>query len=223
MDAAPRVKNNPFEPSEGMGRPFAIVPRKEGEEHSHLIGPAGAPAIGTQLTDTPQFVVTPIFPVSNPAEIAQNGDQRTRAESADGEPLSATNRTPTFDPAESVIFVPTIGQPSSRFQKLQEYEGEVLSISDSDFVARLVDLTDKGAQRLEATFSIDNEVSRSDRPLLTVGAVFYWIIGFKDYPDGQRKTENFLRFRRLPIWSKRDLDRLKERANELKVFLESDD
>ena len=82
----------------------------------------------------------------------------------------------------------------------------MLSIDDSSFVARLIDLTDKGAQRLEATFSIDNEVSLSDRPLLIVGAVFYWIIGFKDHPDGQRKTENFLRFRRLPIWSTRDLE-----------------
>ena len=98
----------------------------------------------------------------------------------------------------------------------------MLSVRASDFVARLLDLTERGGQRLEAIFSID-EVSESDKPLLSEGAIFYWIIGFKDYPSGQRKTEQFLRFRRLPIWSKRDIERLDARVNDLKAFLQSDD
>ena len=186
-------KDNPFESSEGKERPPLIIAPRDGDEHPlPLLSLAGAVPRTTQLTDTPRFVIVPIRSVSNPSPgTAQSGAESTRTQLAEGEPASGTNHVPSFDPVKSVILVPTIGQPSSRFQKLQEYEGEVLSIDDSSFVARLIDLTDKGAQRLEATFSIDNEVSLSDRPLLIVGAVFYWIIGFKDHPDGQRKTGKF--------------------------------
>ena len=98
----------------------------------------------------------------------------------------------------------------------------MLSIGKSEFVARLIDLTDKDGPRLEATFS-NEEISNSDKSLLRAGAVFYWIMGYKDWPTGQRSNEQLLRFRRLPLWSRRDLERLRARAAELRTFLQSDD
>ena len=80
-----------------------------------------------------------------------------------------------------------------QISELQEYEGEVLSIGKSEFVARLIDLTDKDGPRLEATFS-NEEISNSDKSLLRAGAVFYWIMGYKDWPTGQRSNEQLLHF-----------------------------
>lgn len=177
----------------------------------------------TSVTGTPRFVLAPLGPLPTVAlGAAQSGSASSGEQSAEIEPESVTQHIEKFKPLEMVLRVPSIDQQSPRFRKLQEYEGEVLSIRASDFVARLTDLTDMGAPRLEATFSID-EVSPSDKPLMREGAVFYWVIGFKDYPNGQRKTEQFLRFRRLPIWSKRDIARLEARMDELKAFLQSDD
>jgi hypothetical protein len=110
-------------------------------------------------------------------------------QSANIEPETGTQHIVNFQSLEPVLNVPSSSQQNIKFQKLQEYEGAVISIRASDFVARLVDLTDIGAQRLEVIFSID-EVSPSDLPLLREGAVFYWIIGFRDYLNGKEKPSN---------------------------------
>lgn len=204
--------NNPFQLGEGEERPLL----RSSDDTSQ-----GAILRRTTPADWPRFVMAPVEPES---KLAIGVAQRSTVSEQAGEiePASGTDYVQRFRPSEMVVPVPPVGQPSPRFHKLQEYEGEVLSLSVSDFVARLVDLTDKDAQRLEATFSID-EVSPSDSRLLRKGAIFYWIIGFKDYLNGQRKTEQFLRFRRLPIWSRKDLRRLEARVDELKAFLQSDD
>lgn len=203
---------SPFQLREGEKRP--LLPPSEDEVPASFAGSVAA---------TPEFVLVPPKPSSTfVLGAAQRGPISNRKESGETEPQSVTQHIPPFDNSEWILRVPSIAQRSTKFQKLQEYEGEVLSIEGADFVARLIDLTDIGAQRLEATFSVD-EVSPSDRSLLCEGAVFYWVIGFKDYPNGQRKTEQFVRFRRLPIWTRRDIDRLDARVDELKTFLQSDD
>jgi hypothetical protein len=201
---------SPFQPREGKERP--------------LLSPSDdkmAEFLATSVAATPEFVLaTPEPPSTLALGAAQRGPASNGKESGATEPESVTQHIPPFISSGRVRRVPLVIQQSEKFQKLQEYEGEVLSICGSDFIARLIDLTDKGAQRLEATFSID-EVSPSDQPLMRQGAVFYWIIGFRDYPNGQRKTEHFVRFRRLPIWSKRDLARLDARVDELRSLLQS--
>jgi hypothetical protein len=204
--------NSPFQPREGEEPPL-LRPSDDKMTGSH-----GAASVAA----TPRFVMTPLEPRSAFAlGAAQPGPLSNGEESGETEPESVTQHIPKFRSSERVLRVPSFSQQSTKFQKLQEYEGEVLSIRGLDFVARLVDLTDKRAQRLEATFSID-EVSPSDQSLMCEGAVFYWIIGFRDYPNGQRKTEQFVRFRRLPIWTRRDIARLDARVDELRTLLQSD-
>ena len=128
--------------------------------------------------------------------------------------------TATGAVAPSIIRLPTPVVDLQKFGKLQEWEGEVVSVSGNEFVAYLHDLTQE-SPREEASFQID-EVSEEDRTLIRTGAVFYWIIGYKT-ARGQRTTESFLRFRRLPAWSKRDLDRRDERAAVLRNFLSGGD
>lgn len=207
--------NNPFQSREGEKRPLECPPLRPVDDNS-------SGELAASISATPQFVLAPMEPPQFAIGAAQRSPESNVEQSTEIEPPSGTQHVPKLRTSKAILRVPPINQQSIRFQKLQEYEGEVLLIRGLDLVARLTDLTDIGAQRLEATFALD-EISPSDKPLLHEGAIFYWVIGFKDYPNGQRKTEQFLRFRRLPIWSSRDIKRLESRVEELKAFLQSDD
>ncbi len=215
--AAAASTKNPFQISVAENRPILAHPNDAVSNPEPVERPA-------RLGATPMFVslLPSDFPRPQILEGAQLAGILHSDQSEQIEPKASTNLIPIFKQVERVIAVPSLNQPSGRFQKLQQYEGDVLSVGESDFTARLTDLTDRDRQRLEATFSTE-EVSESDKPLLREGAVFYWIIGYKDEPNGQRTTSQLLRFRRLPVWSKRDLERLQARADELKAFLQSDD
>lgn len=99
----------------------------------------------------------------------------------------------------------------ARFIALQRWEGTVLKIEGDTFWARLVDLRTQTADE-EAELFVE-DVSDSDRGLLREGAVFYWSIGYRDHVTGQRERTSTLRFRRLPQWSNRELERIEERAD----------
>ena len=62
------------------------------------------------------------------------------------------------------------------FISLQKWEGIVMDVMDDAFLARLIDLTQKGTDE-EAEFSFD-EISEEDKPLIRSGAIFYWNIGY---------------------------------------------
>lgn len=87
------------------------------------------------------------------------------------------------------------------------WEGVVEELGDAELVARLYDLTDPSREPEVATFSLD-ELSDDDLPLAKPGAVFYWSIGHRIEPHGQKKAESVIRFRRLPAWSTGDIRRL---------------
>lgn len=101
--------------------------------------------------------------------------------------------------------------PRSRIKLLQQFEGTVLSLTSDSFTARLRDRTSPGMPTEIAEFERD-EVDPSDTELLVVGGVFYWNIGYRLHPWGQRERASFLAFRRLPAWTRQDLRRVDERA-----------
>jgi hypothetical protein len=109
------------------------------------------------------------------------------------------------------------------FTLLQQWEGVVSSEpKNENFVAVLRDLTDRSRPEEQATFAVD-QVSPVDRSLIVPGGVFYWSIGYEDTLAGQRKTESILRFRRLPAWSRRDLERIKRRVQRFQYLFEGAD
>ena len=110
----------------------------------------------------------------------------------------------------------------SVFTLLQQWECVVSKEPENgSFVAVLRDLTDRSRPEEQATFSVD-QVSQVDRSLVVPGGVFYWSIGYEDTPAGQRKTESILRFRRLPAWSRRDLERIERRVQRFQYLFDSD-
>ena len=104
------------------------------------------------------------------------------------------------------------------FLALQRWEGVVLDVGQETFTARLADRTSPSREEEEVEIPLD-EVSRSDLNLLSPGAIFYWSIGYLDRPSGQRLRESVIRFRRLPAWSRHELDVARRRAKELRDFL----
>ena len=114
---------------------------------------------------------------------------------------------------EEVIHLKPVADIRSRFLELQKWEGIVTEVSKDSFVGRLIDLTERSGDT-EAEFSIE-EVHQEDKPLVEVGAVFYWTIGYKE-DRGQRIRASMIRFRRLPAWQKEEIEAAKRDAKYIK-------
>lgn len=105
----------------------------------------------------------------------------------------------------------------SKFTALQKWEGFVLEVGQETFTARLVDLKNEGIEE-EAEIYL-NEITPEDYQLLKPGAIFYWSIGYLDHYGGQRFNTGMIRFRRLPGFSKQEIQLAQEKADEIiKLF-----
>jgi hypothetical protein len=112
--------------------------------------------------------------------------------------------------------------PSLQIEILEQWEGTVTEIDETsqEFTADLRYLrSSDDRDRLEAVFGFDS-ISPDDIPLLRVGALFAWTVQRETTRDGQVKNSDFLKFYRLPGWSKRDIDRIEVRAEQLKELFD---
>ena len=88
-------------------------------------------------------------------------------------------------------------EAAGAFGLLQQWEGTVTEIAESEFTAELRDLTEPANYREEATFDIA-QVPADDQALLALGAVFRWCIGCRTMVAGQHEQVSQLRFIRSP-------------------------
>ena len=117
-------------------------------------------------------------------------------------PFKGNGTTPMLRPITEPL--------EDNFVSLQKWEGTVIEVMKDSFIARLQDLTQEGPDE-EAEFSIE-EVSEDDKHLVEPGAIFYWNIGYHDSRSGQRRRSSIIRFRRLPAWTKEDIETAKREA-----------
>ena len=110
--------------------------------------------------------------------------------------------------------LPTRRFTQPRFDAHQKWEGRVLDVDSSTFIAIVTDAKG-GPVEEEVEFDLE-EVSPGDLGLVQPGAIFYWSIGYCTEPSGQRSRSSILVFRRLPAWSAKDLDQAKNQAEELR-------
>jgi hypothetical protein len=112
--------------------------------------------------------------------------------------------------------VPQQHLPQHRFLVLQKWEGTVSALKEQEkeFVAVIRDLTQTRSDE-EATFPIE-EIPDSDRDLLAPGAVFYWNVGYELNSYGQRKRVSAIRFRRLPAWTRSEIESVRRTAERFK-------
>ena len=105
-------------------------------------------------------------------------------------------------------------RPGATFYALQEWEGYVLEIDSTDFVARLVDLTAGSSyEEEEATIPLA-EISDSDMAKMREGSVFRWVIGYERSASGTKRRVSQIVFRDLPVVTKADLQKSEARASE---------
>ena len=102
------------------------------------------------------------------------------------------------------------------FKAIQKWEGYVIEVYEETFLARLVPIVGEGSDQ-EAEIYIE-EVDPADRVLIAPGSVFYWSIGYLDKPSG-RHRDSYIRFRRLPAWTQRELKAAEEKAKILRELL----
>jgi hypothetical protein len=139
------------------------------------------------------------------------------------------------DPATQMRTAPTqkatgVATPSASerrrtatFAALQEWEGYVISVSRSSFIASLVDLTNGGTRPSEEAEIPIDELSENDAAKLKPGQIFRWAIGYQRSPSGTKMRVSQIVFRELPQWTRRELRDAKERAAKLKDFLDKPD
>ena len=96
-------------------------------------------------------------------------------------------------------------QPAATFHALQEWEGFVLEIGETDFVARLIDLTAGLEQEEEEAVIPLAELSDEDFAKMRPGSIFRWVIGYERTVAGTKRRVSQIVFRDLPAITRRDL------------------
>lgn len=116
------------------------------------------------------------------------------------------NRKRKSDHFRSIVNLPT-PQPwlASTLHALQEWEGYVLEVGATDFLARLVDLTAGSThEEEEADIPLD-EISPRDRDRMCPGSIFRWVIGYETSAAGTRKRVSQIVLRDPPVMTRADL------------------
>ena len=97
---------------------------------------------------------------------------------------------------------------------LQEWEGYVTEINDTEFTARLTDLTAGATYPGEEAIIPIDEISEADAAKMQVGSIFRWVIGY-ERTAGTKKSVSCIVFRDLPAITETDLRRGKEWARRI--------
>ena len=100
----------------------------------------------------------------------------------------------------------------SYFSPSQRWIGQVIKLYETGFTAKLEDINQHDTYEI-GEFE-KKEVSNEDIELLSLGAIFYWSIGYAVI-NGQVIKQSLIRFQRVSEWTISDFDDSADRANKL--------
>lgn len=110
----------------------------------------------------------------------------------------------------------TTATPAASLHALQEWEGYVTEIKESEFVANLLDVTAGDIYAGEEAVIPLDEISETDAAKMHTGSIFRWVIGYERAPSsGNKRRVSQIVFRDLPAFTKRDLKEAEEWAEEM--------
>ncbi|MFA7386634.1 MAG: hypothetical protein WCZ87_03120, partial [Thiohalobacteraceae bacterium] len=112
------------------------------------------------------------------------------------------------------ILLPRIEESKFAFRLLQRWDGEVQLVNNGSMTAIIRDQTNPENPHEQVEISLD-EIPADDHALIMPGAVFYWSIGYAEGPGKPRERVSRIRFRRLPAWTRAELNAAQERIKGL--------
>ena len=104
---------------------------------------------------------------------------------------------------------------------LQDWEGYVLEIGESDSQVRLIDLTSGSSHEEKETIIPLEEHSDDDAASKFTGSIFRWVIGYAFTAEGTKKRVSRTSFSGLPVITNSDLQVDEECAGNLIQLFES--
>ena len=104
---------------------------------------------------------------------------------------------------------------------LQEWEGYVLEVGETDFHERLFDLTAGSSSEEEEAIITMEKLSDDDAFSMCTGSIFCWVIGYALTAEGTKKCVSRIAFSDLPLITKFDLQDGEEWAGNLIQIFES--
>ena len=144
------------------------------------------------------------LPLAEMTSVPQSTSVRDADENAatlPGHQLDADNLSRVLNfPPQPVLEAPTV-----TLHALQEWEGYVLDIVATDFIARLVDMTAGSSHEGEEAVIPLAEISEDDAKGMRPGSIFRWVIGYERSSAGTKKRVSHIVFRDLPVMTKADL------------------
>ena len=149
----------------------------------------------------------------SPCQSQRSAEFDTRGESSNDATSIAPTAIKADDGKTRILHIPE-PLPETRhwvtMHPLQEWEGYIIGMRESQFVARLRDLTAESSasdrERVpeeEATVS-SSEVSDEDLGRMQVGSVFRWVIGYERAATGTKRRISQIVFRDLPSLTQED-------------------
>jgi hypothetical protein len=132
---------------------------------------------------------------------------------------SAVDKSPTPQ-VPGVVLIPHLAPLKGKFILLQSWEGRIVNVGQTEFDAIITDKTNPEID--DEMVTIDRRaIAPDDDPLVEEGAVFYWSVGYCDYPGRGRSTESKIRFRRLKGWTKDEISQSKRVGRQLAEYFKS--
>ena len=124
-----------------------------------------------------------------------------------GTPLPSSGRGQEAADLARIVSLPPLPRrtPAATLHALQEWEGYVVEIDETDFTARLIDLTAGADHEEEEAVIPIAELSDDDAGKMREGSVFRWVIGYERSPAGTKKRVFQIVFRDLPTMTEADL------------------
>lgn len=169
---------------------------------------------GPRVPDTALTGIEPIYRITRGSESAGSSSPATKPRLAPAEQNDSARVGEGV--AKGLMMLKAAPLPPHRFRSLQAWEGTVNLVGATMFTARLFDRARPGEEEA-AEFEL-SEISEDDRPLVVAGSVFYWDVGYLDTPGGRRCASE-IRFRRLPAWTREELEVARREAAEFRELV----
>ncbi len=151
----------------------------------------------------------------NTVSVEQN--ENTMYRLGDAKTDSSSLKDPVIKPRSPRHLVSVAGMNNQIEVIKQKWNGVVVDYDDQEMTARLEDLTDPKNPDEIVVLSIE-EIDKGDQALIQNGAVFLWHIGYRQGSRYPRERFSKISFRRLPKWTKEEIQDAEKLAKEYSDF-----